>query len=258
MGTANTNNVKTINDSVTTAIQSSQNSCTAVCENTFANNTIIISGTTIDGDVDLSLKCSAEALCSQDNSIDASVKNVLKNAVSQTAATSGFPSRLLDANTNIAELTNRTKTTLSQFLSNSCTATSTNLTEGNLIYLTNSQIGGSLVLSQEGNARANCSQTNAAKLSVTNDLSNTAKQSAISSGLFGGLGGIVGLLFVAAIIGVGIYMYSKNKKNTPKPVKAPVKSSGASSLKTQPELPPKPSAMKGKKVASKKVNARGK
>lgn len=249
MGTANVNNVTAINDSITSAVQSSQNACTATCENTFANNTVIISGTTIGGNVDLSLKCSAEALCSEDNSIDASVKNILRNAVEQQASTSGFPARLLDANLNTAELTNRVKTSLSQFLSNSCTATATNLFENNLIYLTNSQIGGSLILSQEGNARANCSQTNAAKLSVTNDLSNKATQTAKSTGLFGGIGGAVMLIIAIAIVGIGIYLFSKREKK-PKAIQPAKKTATAAPAKKASKPPPVPAKPAAKKVAS--------
>lgn len=240
MGTANVNTVSAINEAVTTAVQSSQSSCTATCSATSTVNTIIISGTTIGGDLDLSLKCEANALCTQQNSLDSSVTNFLKNATQQEATTSGFPARLLDANINTSALKNRTSTALSQFINSSCSATSTTLFSNNLVYVTNSQIGGDVRLSQEGSATANCAQLNAAKLAVTNDLSNTAKQSATSSGLFGGLGGIVGLLIVVGIVIAGIYIYNKNKKPSAK---------RAAASSTAPKPPPKPAAKPAAKSA---------
>lgn len=243
MGTANVNTVSAINDAVTTAIQSSQSSCTATCTATSTGNTIIISGTTIGGNLDLSLKCEANALCTQQNSLDSSVVNFLKNATQQEATTSGFPARLLDANINTSALKNRTSTAISQFINSSCSATSTTLFANNLVYVTNSQIGGDVRLSQEGSATANCAQLNAAKLAVTNDLSNTAKQSATSSGLFGGAGGIIALLIVVGIVIAGIYIYNKSKA---KPA-ANAKRAAASS--TAPKPAPKPAAKPAAKSA---------
>jgi len=220
MANANTNSAKAEQNINNDIIQSSRQSCTATCTNVFSNNTIVISGTTIGGNLSFSQSCTASASCIMTQTLDTNVENILKSTLSQTAEAPAMNFNA-NANTNISDIRQSIKNTIQQTMISSCNASIVNLNSGNFIFLANSSVGGDVSFTQSGDAIANCSMENTAKTILTNKATSDIKQTAKTNDIFGGAFGFIIALVAVLIVVYLAFRYQKSGVIQAAPIPTP-------------------------------------
>jgi high-affinity nickel permease len=145
--------------------QSSFSICSASCQNLSEDEKYIINNSSIVGDLNLSQKCNAEALCVMKTNLEAIAAQQLE---AQSSVTTLSPGGLFNwtygANTNVTSQT--LENTYSQTINNLCQAEASNYRSGTLLYINDSSVVGDVDLSQSGSAQSQCAIENTASASV--------------------------------------------------------------------------------------------
>jgi len=202
MGSAQSNFISEAQNLENSILQASSETCIATCTNVEDNNTIIINGTSIGGNLDLTQQCKAQASCIMANQLDSQVQNIVKAMAEQkqTSKTSPFSFSFKGQN-NEAQINQNITNSVTQIMNTACQSTSDNMMVNDTIVLTNDRVGGNFVLSQSGDATSNCTMNNLAKQVLFNKERATADQTqTIESVFFLIILAIIICLIVGAII----------------------------------------------------------
>lgn len=220
MGGSFSNQVN-INTQITNdMLQSTTQICNADCKASANNNTIIISGATINGSIGINARCTASAACAMSNASNAAVNNIIQNIIDQeTTSVSDIMGDLSweDIN-NEVNINTSLSNYITQITSQTCNATADVQANDNFFYVGQggtstsdgkTTINGDIFISAEGNATANCSMSNISKLQAYNESQNSVTQSITNVGMFAAIG-----LMVAVVVLIGgliyLMMYSRS------------------------------------------------
>jgi len=204
---------KTVNDTsqiaVNEIIQKTRTTCIASCKQNVDNVNIVVTNGSIIGDIIISQKCEAVALCSMKTNLDTiatqqldTIQNGEAIALARTWINWPGTSVAVSKNTTHQELYN----SVTQSINNFCNATVENSVTNLNVYISDYSEVGAFTIQQEGNAQANCTIENITSASVTQQASSsqTAKASAGSVLLM-----IVALLVIMIIVIGVIYLNNK-------------------------------------------------
>lgn len=206
------NTSKETENVVNKMFQSSSQACISGCKNISIGQTTIISDTTIGGNLDLTMQCSAKASCVMKQEFDAQMKNLLKSvSLQKNTSKDGWLTPPWDVQSNNAQITENTKNYFTQIMSSTCNANSTNLAVNEMTVLTNDKIGGNFVLGQKGSSVSNCTMTNLGRAVAYNKESEKISQSNLAES---SLGMILAIIVVIIILVVMFHFFAqkKNKK----------------------------------------------
>jgi hypothetical protein len=156
--------------------------CNDVCQNTMNNVSIDLINTTVGGDVSITQTCSTNGACMIGSSMDSTMDVFFKAANSSSAqnAASGVVS---GGNVEWSTTKSRQDMRLSSYqnTNESCNIGTYNEMNNVSIYAANSNIGGSVSISQEGETGGNCVLDNtmssaASVTGLTDNVSTSGKQ----------------------------------------------------------------------------------
>ena len=150
--------------------QTANNSCASTSSDVFSNNTVI--GQNIDFEQILNVPFS----CAMTNTFDATVSNVVTDSIKQSATTENgiiFPS--FGSNTNIANVSENIRNSITQIMNNTCVYSASNVATGNM-FVAKGDI--KVIQSIDPGSATSCTITNTASASASNVVSNTVSQTA--------------------------------------------------------------------------------
>lgn len=164
MGSNNANVAKESESVQNNILQASFQQCKSDCTNISSGNTVIFNGSNISGDVDFNQSCSATAHCIMEQQLQSQVQNMMSAiAQQQQEVEKSILSFTVANDVNYSEINENIVNSITQILQSSCQATSSNITNDNLVILNNTNVEGSFSFSQTGNATANCTMNNLAR-----------------------------------------------------------------------------------------------
>jgi hypothetical protein len=120
--------------------------------------------------------------------LDAQVNNVVDSLAKQRLTSLdglGFGILNKTEQTNVVNLKQDVFNKLAQIIDNTCSASSVQNIQGNLIYARNSNIGGNIGFTQDSEVSASCIMNSVAKMQLSNKLSSTVDQAATAIDAFG-------------------------------------------------------------------------
>lgn len=180
-GLSNQSQTSRVNQTiVTNMLQTSKQSCKFSCNNIANNQTIILTGDVIEGDVRiLTQQCATEGnVCIMSNAFDSSIESILDSMAVQdaTATTGGFGINFanIDENVRIDQLIQNSVT---QIQESSCDFTATNEATNTYFYMS-SDVKGSVDLINQNAAVSNstCNMDNASKAASYSDATGKTDQ----------------------------------------------------------------------------------
>lgn len=178
-------------------LNASTATCGANCTTYSGGNTVIISGTTIQGNVTFNQSCTTNMSCTINSQLNTNVTDILNSMQKQTSITAnGFPSFSIDGVSNIDQARQNITTSVANIINSSCQSTTDIVSQNNFTYLNNDQIGGSLTFAQTGTANNNCTLNNISSIVVANNEQATSTQTAAILNPIS--------LLVVAIIAIGL------------------------------------------------------
>lgn len=192
-------------------------SCNMSCTNTQDDVHIRIFGSNVDGDVCINQSCSTNANCLMSSNMD-SITDILLKAANSSSVESGIvPS--FGGTSSESKSKQDIKMSVNQATAQSCDVSSYNQMSNVSITAANSNIGGSVCITQDGDTSGSCALDNSmtAAAYATGMSENQASTVHVKKG--GSLTWIVTLIVVIAIVGiVGYigYMITTNMKDKKK------------------------------------------
>lgn len=194
-----------INNSV---LNASTANCSASCTEISQNNTIIINGTTINGNFEINQTCDVEASCTINSTLNTQVQNIISSLAQQTAATlDGFPpSFSLDAATNNLNVAQNITTSIANIINSSCQSSANLVSQDNFTYFSNDTINGSVQFNQDANVNLSCTLNNISSIVASNSESSQISQTAT---VVNTTALLLILIVVVIIVIVGIFLVSK-------------------------------------------------
>lgn len=188
-------------------VQKNQQNCIAQSVADTSGNTIIINGSTIDGNVSgTTTKTSTDATCLMTSTIEDTVENILQNVAQQNSSiSSGITDFMSKRDQDIDyDLSVTVQNSILQMSEQGCVSSSISSTTNNYIYVGDSKIGGDFLgFSNDSKANASCSMTNVMKNEAYNSLQTKVDQTAKASNMFAMLIGIAIIIFVLlGVVGV--------------------------------------------------------
>lgn len=184
-------NTQNINNKV---LNASTANCSSTCQLYSGSNTVIINGTTIEGNVTFDQQCTLSMSCSINSTLNSNVQNLLTSIQNQNASTeTGFPSFSITGISNVSQANQNITTSIANLINSQCQSTDDIVSQNNFTYLNNSTVEGSLTFSQTGSVNNNCTLNNTSSIVATNQaLAQSSQTATITNPL--------GLIFVALII----------------------------------------------------------
>jgi citrate lyase gamma subunit len=184
-------------DIETNILQSAVSNCTVNAKNEANNNTFI--NTSVDQKINIGYTCT------MNNQFDAQISNIITDTVKQTATTENgiiFPSFGNNSNTSVID--EHIASTITQIMSNNCSATFDNSFDNNV------DINGGK-LNQTLSGTADCAISNLATAASTNTVSNTTSQTAAITNALTTI--ILGLAICGTIGAIGVAAFSNKNSN---------------------------------------------
>jgi hypothetical protein len=179
--------------------QSSQETCAASCENIQSGNVVFLDGST-SGDITFEQKCTADANCMMDQSLQSVADLLLELKQGNTTEASLFGGGFNIGAVNLNLSNQDIKNQVTQIMQALCTADVSNVQNGNMVYARNSKTG-KISFSQEGDAHADCVMQNSASAAASLKAKATQSNSlAASLGAFGAF--ILFAIVLAVILGI--------------------------------------------------------
>ena len=207
MGSTFSSNVATINQQFMTSITSNnQDSCVVNNDATVTGNVIIVSGSTIGGNVGTVTGTSTDASCLMVSQMDSNINDIMKATASQAnnTSTDWFNGFSWSSSANAFDLTQSVTNNINQINQVTCTANSMATDSNNYIYVSGSTVGGNVGIAVGTNAQANCSMTNMMSNYTYNNVQGDANQSNTQTGMFVAIVSAICIVIGLVIIGVVI------------------------------------------------------
>lgn len=204
-------------------LQESQEQCKSNCTTEQSGNTIIINGGTVKS-VGITSTCQANAACTMNQTLSGQIKVLMQAYAQQDQQTTHSIFDLLSDNKQVSSATidQNINNQITQILSSTCQATSTQLQNNNLIIVNNAK-SDVVGLSATGNANSTCMMDNLGKSIAFTTATATTKQSQVFKNSFAAIiitiaillivGGII-LIAVLVLFGGGTAILSGSKKST--------------------------------------------
>lgn len=193
----------TIQTSTNDIFQASSSVCNASCTSDFSGGNIVIGPGAKVGDITITSRCEAEALCTMKTELDAIATQQLDAAQEAQTSAPGQATLItwpgFSVNTSVNFTTQVLSNTVTQVIDSVCQATGEALITNINVYVGANAEVGAIELSAESSASAECAIENTAGVSVSQD--TTAEQSAISKS------GSV-LVLIVLIIGLAVILIS--------------------------------------------------
>ena len=192
-------------------LQDSKETCIANCTNYNGGGTIIINGTSIAGNVDIVQQCSATTSCVMNQQLTSQVQNIVSAIAEQDSkAEQSFLNFTINTQADVTNTRQYVRNTVTQILDSACQASSRNIQIDNLVVLEQDNIGGNLILGQEGSATANCVMNNLAKQVIFNQAQTQSNQDeTVTSSLVVALIAIAVVVVVLILVIVVVYRATK-------------------------------------------------
>jgi hypothetical protein len=203
MGSNQSSSSKAILNDANNLYETSSSACIGTCTTITTNQTIIISNTTVGGNIDITNQCSASASCVMQSIISSQVQNVMSSMASQENITTQLLPIAFDFNNK------NTSTTIQQNITNNmtqtlqavCQATDTTLTTNQTLIGSNDTFGGNVSIMNQGSANANCTINNLSRMTLFNQSTSSDDQTTKQSTVLGVMMiSIVIILVIGAII----------------------------------------------------------
>lgn len=178
--------------------------CNMSCEDNMDNVKIRFFNTDVDGDVCINQKCSTNANCLMSSNMD-SITDILLKAANSSSVESGIaPS--LSGSSSESKSKQDIKMSVNQATAQSCDVSSYNQMSNVSITAANSNIGGSVCITQDGDTSGSCALDNSmtAAAYATGMAENQASTVHVKKG--GSLTWIVALIVIVAIVGIVGYI----------------------------------------------------
>lgn len=199
MGTDVSNTQYLQNSYINNFTQNLDSTCSANCNITVSDNSVIIGTGSSVGDITISAGngCQADATCSMTQSADATVNNIISNMLDQevTAVTDLFGDFQSSDLSNSTEVISSITNNITQISSQTCQANSSVSVNDNTVYIGSGSSAGDITISggNGSSATASCSMYNMAKISAWNNLQTKDKQNGTTVGM-------MSMVFVVIIV----------------------------------------------------------
>lgn len=188
--------IQNINNDV---LNASTSTCTSTCSAYNGGNTVIINGTTINGNVTFNQTCDLVATCTINSQLNTNVSDIIKSLQNQSSITAnGFPDFSLDGVSQLTQAQQNITTSIANIIESSCQSSSILVNQDNFTYLNNSTVNGSLTFSQAGNVNSNCTLNNISTVTVANQESASTSQSSVIASPLAFL--VVAIILIAIVI----------------------------------------------------------
>lgn len=195
-------------------------SCDISCTNRQENVNVALINSVLDGDINLTQKCSTNGNCMISSSADATSSVLFKAGNSSNAknASNLFSGSILNFDSSVAQTNQDIKQTILQNTTEKCNVSTLNEMDDINILAENSKIGGDINLSQSGNAKGKCQLGNsfsaaAAATGMATDKATSGKdKKGQKFGDKAGLGSVLGFIIVIVIIFVLARMFTQSQK----------------------------------------------
>ena len=201
--TARAKEIQTINNQI---VQESSEVCKATCSNVQNGDTSIINNSTVQGTVKAFTQlCTVDASCVMKQQLADNINDTLKSIAQQTQSlNSSILSIFADTHNRSSSTIEQSITnSVTQLLNSSCTATSSNIQNGDMFIFSNSDVlsGGIIAFSQVGNATASCTMNNISKIKLyNNELAKISQNQKTESTLLAIIAVIVAAIVIVAIL----------------------------------------------------------
>lgn len=187
-------------------MQNLSQSCIARCDAANYNTTVIIIDSKVNGGIIFDQKCNAKAQCTMNQTAESVVENVLNSVAEQSATIQNsllsFGGSTINQEVHVKQ---RIRNQISQVLSSSCSASTSKLLNGALVYVKGGEVKGDVRFTQSGNSDANCAMNNAAKLTLYNEAVAKADQTATILSWLAGILLALGAIIILAILAFVLY-----------------------------------------------------
>jgi hypothetical protein len=178
--------------------------CNVICQNTMNNTSIDIINSTIAGDVSITQTCSTNGACMIGSSMD-STMDVFFKAANSSGAQNAATGVVSYGNVDWSTTKSRQDMRMSSYqnTNESCSIGTYNQMDNVSIYTANSNIGGSVSISQDGSTGGNCTLNNSMSAAahvtgLTDNISLSGKQK--------GKGGILHFIIVISVLLIAFMM----------------------------------------------------
>ena len=135
----NTSLNTTVQTSTNDIFQQSSSICTATCTNEFSGGNIVVGPGAQVGDITITQKCNADALCTMKNQLDAIATQQLEAIENAQAEAPGNPALItwpsFSVNTSVNFTTQVLANSVTQVINSVCEATTENLIENVNVYI---------------------------------------------------------------------------------------------------------------------------
>lgn len=197
----NTNSTSSRTNIETNILQAANNNCQVTAAANVTNDTFIA-----HGDIDASQIVDTSFSCAISNTFDATITNVIQDAIKQTATTeNGILLPSFGADSNTVNINENIGNVISQMMNNNCVVINEANSTGSFYY---SQTG-SITANQSviNGTQNSCNMTNMATASAANTVQNTVTQTA---SITNALTTIIIVLAICGTVGaVGVKAFSK-------------------------------------------------
>lgn len=171
--------------------------CQSVCTQTQTGNIIVIDGSA--GNIEISQECKATSSCIIKNSLNSSVKTILEAILASDQDFQGSPISFTwnsqrSATDNELLLENK----ITNIMSATCNSEVSQMQSDNIIYVKGT--AGNVALTQDGNAKSNCTLDNIAKMTAYNDVAKDISNGQNKTGVFGALFAAIGTMIIFGVI----------------------------------------------------------
>ena len=182
MGSNQSVSSKAILNNANNLYQNSSAVCIGSCNAIAANQTITLNNTNLRGNIDITNTCQASASCVMQSQLDSQVENIMGSISKQQNITTQLLPIAFDFNNKNSSSVIKQNITnnITQTLQSVCQATDNTITTNLTIVGSNSTIGGNISIVNGGDANANCTINNLARMTLYNQSvssdSSTVKQ----------------------------------------------------------------------------------
>jgi len=197
MGSNQSSTIKVTEKVRNDLINRADSSCESVCSQSQIGNIIVVDG--VAQDIEISQSCKATSSCIIKNSLNASVQSIIDTLINSDQDFQGSPFSLTwNSQRTRAENELILENKITNIMSASCNSSVNQMQSDNIIYVKG--VAGNVALTQDGNAKSNCTIDNIAKMQSYNDIAKDVSNSQNRKGLFGALFAALGTLIIFSII----------------------------------------------------------
>jgi hypothetical protein len=197
---------QTVNNNI---LNSSNSQCISTCSIYNGGNTIIIDGTTIQGNIEFNQTCNLQQSCVINSTLDTQVESILDSLSKQTSVTTrGLFDILGSSSTQENDVRQSLTTNISNLINSTCQSTADITNANNFVYLNNSNVQGSLQFNQTADVVSACTLNNMSRVVAQNKLTASNDQSAK---ILGSTGLLLILLAIIAIIVIVLFVFNRKK-----------------------------------------------